>query len=514
MTRTLLVALLLLVALVPAGASAQTRARAEARDAQAAARCLERFSRGAAHGARERDELSACLAPAMPFPSRLRADQAGWLARCLNGAALALRGARRPAQQASARFHRDACRAVGDALSRWDPDENALTTGRSRAHPEVHVASVAPAQSLPLGEERIAAALDTAASSIAACRAPHGNGRVRVVAQSGARWEVRAWPEEGSAALARCVEGAVRRAARPEGSADTVALDITVADLRPVQQPLLGLLNGAGAPRDGLVGRGVGGGGLGDTLARGAGSTAACRQQTDRLRERLGPPVAAPELVIRETAVPELDAGAPLTGSGAVINVYRSDFPVVLDSDNTQADGAAAGALVARRVPRDRALYIAAHRDVPLSRLFAILGPLEGRGPLHLIVRRPPAEPARAHDPASMARQISTTLAGCREGMAVLRRLSGQLPVRRANLLRDELPAALEQCNCERVDIEQLASLLEQVLEDEPELRALSFTVTRGTAIVLPPNATVGDLARAAASAPATAPPAFSLELR
>ena len=506
MTRTLLVALLLLVALVPAGASAQARSRAEARDAQAAARCLERFSRGAAHGARERDELSACLAPAMPFPSRLRADQAGWLARCLNGAALALRGARRPAQQASARFHRDACRAVGDALSRWDPDENALTTGRSRAHPEVHVASVAPAQSLPLGEERIAAALDTAASSIAACRAPHGNGRVRVVARSDARWEVHAWAEEGSAALARCVEGAVRRAARPEGSADTVALDITVADPRPVQQQaLLGLLNGATTRW---------GDGLGDALARGAGSTAACRQQTDRLRERLGPPVAAPELVIRETAVPELDAGAPLTGSGAVINVYRSDFPVVLDSENTQADGAAAGAIVARRVPRDRAIYVAAHRDVPLRRLFAILGPLEGRGPLHLIVRRPPAQPPRAHDPAAMARQISRTLAGCREGMAVLERLSGQLPLRRASLLRVELPAALERCNCERVDVDQLASLLEQVLEDELELRALSFTVTRGTAIALPPNATVGDLARAAASAPPTAPPAFSLELR
>lgn len=512
----------------PATARAQPDPRDEARQAQAAARCLERFARGetppsdeapvaspSTRPAQAREALGRCLALAMPFPSRLTSEQAGWLAPCLEGAARALRGARRPARVARARLQRDGCRAVGEAMSGWDPDVSMLTAGRRRAHPEVHVVSIGPAGSLTLGQTRIAAALDAVADSIATCRASHGNGKVRVVAQSGARWAMHAWPVEGRAALARCVERAVRGAALPEGSAETIAVDIALTEPRPMPEALpRALLLGALSS-----GAGIGSldraNGIGAGLGLGARSrpAAACEQRIEGLSQRLGPPTTVPPLVIRESQVPEVPSGAPITSEGAVINIYQTDFPVVLDSENTQADGEAAGAIIARRVPRDRALYVAAHRDVAVSRLFAILGPLRDRGAVYLIVRGPepaPSEPPRG--PVAVAGEITAALGTCEEGMAVMRRLGQRLPLHRANALRAELPPVLRRCGCQAVDLERLGGLLDSIVAEPPGLRALPFTLagpgSRG--LRLPAGATVRDLARAAAAAPSDRPATFA----
>lgn len=234
-----------------------------------------------------------------------------------------------------------------------------------------------------------------------------------------------------------------------------------------------------------------------------------------RLIRRLGPPTSTPSLSIRETNVPVSSAGAALTATGTVINVYNADFPVVLDNRNTELDGRAAGEFIARNVPTDCTLYVAAHRDVPLRRLFAILAPLHEHRALRLIVRLPPRNAGSSEDAAATASRIRTALGACRDGVRVLASSSGRPPLQRANFLREQLPPALRRCGCQGSDVEQLGTLLEPLIASEPELRALPFRVSTSAsgALSLAANATVDDLARAAANA-SRQTPTFHLELR
>lgn len=232
---------------------------------------------------------------------------------------------------------------------------------------------------------------------------------------------------------------------------------------------------------------------------------ASCGQRVTELRRELGASGEGADVSILTWQLPEAAGGAVIRERAPVANI-RLAFPVVLDLENLGVQGPDAGDVLARRVRRGRPLYLAVDPRYSARSLVALLRPLAGRvSELRLVV----TEGGTVNrDPERIRRtvaELNAAMGGCAQARQAFARAATVPAPSRPDMLRRRLPAAVQQCRCEGVDVERLASLVREIFDEGPDYRY--FRIALGDADdegVRPIDATTStaDLARMAAAAP------------